>query len=234
VRSRFFRLPFFIFLCGVFILLYAVLFYATHVSEQDQEAYDMLAKEILEKHLARKMGEEKEVTKQVREQVKKTFFFTSGSQRLEIELQGVQSEIGVFQKKSDARLIESYTDAICFIQEELFYVFADGKEAVLVQDGYVPEDKLDALPVAVNVLLPKQRIRYLEADLAIYDFHSQILIAYNVSFWTYTVDGHTLPKSVKNLHPLTKGTARSMTMSYGANGELQFSAENLNMEMTDL
>jgi hypothetical protein len=207
---------------------------STHISRREQRVYDALAKEILEKHLERKQGVEKEVAKQVRKHVKKTFFLSEDSTRREMELWGDVAELEIFQKKSDARILESFTNATGFIQEELFYTLPDGTEVVRGVNGAFIIKNGDPQRVIVEAeLAPKQRMRYFEADVAIYDYHTETLIAYNVRFKTYLLDGHELVKDVSGLKPETKGTARSMTMHHSERNGVQFSAENLNMEMTE-
>ncbi len=221
-----------LFVLGCLLLAILIFFDVIHVSSSDQAGYDTLAREILEKHELRKHGEEKEVTRQIRKNVSKTIFFSEPKGRLEIELRGVRSEVGVFQKKSDAKLVETFSDASGFIQEELLYHLADGTQARQRDDGtfYICKAQ-EEQTVEKETVRPMQRIRYFMADVAIYDYHAETLIAYNIHFWTYIVPGHELIKDVSGLKAESEGTARSMTIHHMPKEGIQFSAENLNMEM---
>lgn len=234
MKSRTYRLPLFLFLIVLVVFAVFVITRSARISRSEQRVYDALAKEILEKHIERKQGVEKEVAKQVRKEVKKTIFLSEvNNVRREMELRGDVAELEIFQKKSDARLLESFTNATGFIQEELFYTLPDGSEVVRAADGKLLVRNDPARVFREADLTPKQRVRYFEADVAIYDYHTETLIAYNVRFKTYLLNGHELVKNLANVQPETKGTARSMTMHHSARYGVQFSAENLNMEMTE-
>lgn len=207
------------------------------IPPEDQAAYDHMAQEQLQKHVARKSGEEKKVTKHVRWNVLKRLWLSDRVPRLAVEMQGARSEVVVDMRKSEARLVETFYDVQGIIQQELFYKTPDGQEVVFTENGGVKKrgESADVAEGALDksTLQPMQRFRYFEAERAIYDFRTHTLIAYTVNFWTYCVPGHELVKDRSGLWPETSGSATSMTVCHaGTVGTLQFAAENLNMQIT--
>jgi len=234
------------------IIALVVFVRAMIILPHEQEKYDKHASAYLEKHNARKEGLERRVSKQERFHVIKHLWLSGKEPRLEVELKAVRSEVGATVVKAETRLIETFHDTEGMVQEELFYKDTEGHEYTLSDKGEVvkknkppallplaeklPEEA--AAPVAekglpaLADLIPMQRFRYFEADSAIYDYHSNALIASKVDFWTYIAPGHELVKNRDGLWPDSSGSAGTMTLSHlGTVGSLQFSAENLNMEM---
>ena len=232
-----FRLPILISIFFILAILTGTFLLSTRMSPEDQASYNQMAQDQIEKHELRKKGEVKKETKHVRWNVLKRLWLSDKVPRLGVEMQGARSEVTVGMKKSEARLVETFHDVQGVIQQELFYKTQNGEEIVFTENGGLkkrgqsaesPEEIFD-----VTVLQPMQRFRYFEADRAIYDFRTHTLIAYNVNFWTYCVQGHDLTKERSNLWPETSGSATSMTVCHaGSVGTLQFAAENLNMQIT--
>ena len=243
---------------GIIAIIALVVFIrAMIILPHEQKKYDKHASTYLEKHNARKEGLERRVSKQERFHVIKHLWLSGKEPRLEVELKAVRSEVGATVVKAETRLIETFHDTEGMVQEELFYKDGDGHEYILSDKGEVvkkgkqptllpqtilpiaeklPEVNLDQVSEKTNPsltdLTPMQRFRYFEADSAIYDYHSNALIASQVDFWTYIAPGHELVRSRDGLWPESSGSAGTMTLSHlGTVGSLQFSAENLNMEM---
>jgi hypothetical protein len=215
-------------------LVVAVLVRSMVVLPHEQKKFDRRNQQYLEKHNARKEGAEARFSKQERFQVKKHLWLSKKKPRLEIELKAAKSEIGMTLVKADMRLIETFHDAEGMIQEELFYKDQMGQEYVILETGQVVRKQTDGKnePVSIETLIPMQRFRYFEADQAIYDYHANTLVASNVHFWTYTAKGHELVKTRRNLWPESSGKAATMTLCHlGSVDSLQFSAENLNVEV---
>jgi hypothetical protein len=130
-----FRKPLFRGIATVTLFFLFVLWRAMYVSEKDQKSYDSQAREQLAKHVARKKGIEKELPRQTRWDVTKRMWLSDKNPRHEIELHGSRSEIDIFMRKSEARLIETFYDVQGITQQELFYKAADGKEYVYDATG---------------------------------------------------------------------------------------------------
>ena len=119
----------------VVVFFLFVLWKGMYVSQKDQEIYENQAREQLVKHVARKKGIEKELPRQTRWDVTKRMWLSDTNPRHEIELHGSRSEIDIFMRKSEARLIETFYDVQGITQQELFYKAPDGKEYVSDEKG---------------------------------------------------------------------------------------------------
>ncbi len=233
MNSKTYRISLAVLLFSLTLFFCWVYFTSREPSEAAKIAYEAIHQDLKDKHEARKKTEEKEIARHLRKEVVRQGFLSQGTLRLEMQIQGEQSEIGVFSKRSNARVAENYDNAKGYVQEELYYVLADGSEVAIEEDGSLKRrDSKNNDPIPTDELKPMQLFRYFEAERAIYDFHSIILIAYNVVFWTYKREGHLLVRNVEGLKPLSSGSAKSLTTQYGGpKSKLQFSAENLKMEL---
>ena len=251
-----FRKPFVVWTVVVGLFFSYVIFKSFSVSSKDQKRYDVQSQAQLTKHIARKSKVEKELPKQTRYDVTKRLSLSEKRPRHEIELHGSRSEIDIFMRKSEARLIETFYDVQGVMQQELYYKDAKGKEYVLDEKGelkkrgsqaqaqkkkdgeaeVIQQTELaveEVVQLDVKKLEPMQSFRYFEADRAIYDYYTHSFVAYDVNFWTYTTKGHTLVKNCDDLWPESSGSASSMTMCHeGRLSTAQFSAENLSMQVT--
>lgn len=130
-----FRKPLLLWTTLVTLLFLFVFLKGMYISKKDQSSYETQAREQLAKHIARKKGIEKELPKQTRWDVTKRLWLSEKNPRHEIELHGSRSEIDVFMRKSEARLIETFYDVQGITQQELYYKAADGKEYVYDDKG---------------------------------------------------------------------------------------------------
>lgn len=124
-------------------------------------------------------------TKQKRLQVSKQILFKEKKgQRPQLFLRSDSSDI-VFQHTIDQMvMLERFHNLTCSIQEEL-------------------EDQET----------PKQFIRHIEAKAATYCYSSHELLADNASLSRYFIEGHQLPLSFEEWHPLMKGIAQTVRLS---------------------
>lgn len=236
MRVSSFRLPLIFSSLTVLAISAFAIWHSTIIAPDEQAEYNKMAYETLKKHVARKSGSLKKVTKQIRYDVKKQLWLSEKPPRLSVELQGSRSEVNITMKKSTTRFIETFYDAQGIMQQELFYKLPDGKEVIFAEKGELKR-KSDPLILLTDEekakLEPMQRFRYFEADHAIYDYQTHTLIAYDVNFWTYVAPGHELIIDREKLWPESSGNASSMTVCHGGSvGALQFAAENLNMQVT--
>ncbi len=254
-----FRQPFVVWTIVVGLFFSYVIFKSFSVSSKDQKRYEVQSQAQLVKHIARKSKVEKELPKQTRYDVTKRLSLSEKRPRHEIELHGSRSEIDIFMRKSEARLIETFYEVQGVMQQELYYKDAKGKEyvcdekgelkrrrsqgqvkdqkaletAVAQEAGPIPNEPEEVVQLDIKKLEPMQNFRYFEADRAIYDYYTHSFVAYDVNFWTYTTKGHTLIKNCDDLWPESSGSASSMTMCHeGRLSTAQFSAENLSMQVT--
>ena len=253
-----FRSSFILWTSVVFALGALFLWRGLSVTVKDQVVYEKHVKQLQDKHEARKKGVNKDFSKQTRWNVTKRLWMVDHAHRKEVEVSGSRSEIDIFMRKNEAKLVETFYDVKGYTQQELFFRAKDGKEYVYDEKGGLkkrgkadpalaleqaetasPEkengdtvkDSSEAIDIAE--LEPMQTFRYFEADRCVYDYYTQSLIAYDVNFWTYTAKGHKLQKNLEALWPESSGSATSMTMCHeGSLNSLEMSAENLNMQVS--
>jgi hypothetical protein len=205
---------------------------ATQIPVRDLKKYEHKAAEQLAKHIARKSGVEREMTKQVRKDVmKRVYLVDHGGPRRLIEFRAKQSEVSVFMKKSQARLEETLYDVDGFMQQELFYVLPQGEEVEIGKDGVLrcKEDKR-AVNVEKEKLKSMQRFRYFQAKRAVYNYENNTLIAYDARFWTYCVPGHKPIYDRAKYSPESTGTASALTLYEGNLDNFEFSAEHIDVQ----
>ncbi len=230
-----YRWPFFFWLS---ILLGLAAFFAvksTTVSVSGSEELRNLVDSSPRKLRKERNKETRELTQQTRLGVTKQVYVVDGPLRRLIDLTAVSSKVRVIAKRPHMRVVETFYDVTGYVQHELFYVTQDGKEVIYSENGTLAyrsnkplEPELSAL-----MLFPKQRFRYFKAKEAIYDFHTSQLLAYEVKFWTFTVDGHEKVADPFAFKPEAVGEAKSMTFYVsGPENKNQFSAEFLKVQFT--
>lgn len=229
-----YRKPFFIWLG---LLLVLVAFFAMRsffASQSETEKLHSLVESSPRKIRKERKKEAREFTQQARYGVKKEVFIASGPLRRLFELTAATSTLQVVSKNHHMRVLETFQDAQGLIQEELYYILPSGKEVVyddagvLVYRGNKPlERDLD-----VSLMRPMQHFRYFIAREAVYDFHTNQLIAEGVRFWTYTAEGHSRVEDPMQLFPEAEGEASRMTFYVSGSGnQNQFSAEFLKIDI---
>lgn len=140
---------------------------------------------------------------QKRLKMQKQIFFEQGSSsnRLEIRIYSASAEL-VFAHQSDTTsIVEKMHDVRCYIQEELYTVL----------QNEVPK--------------PMQRMLYLEAANATYDYKNELFIVDEVSLSRFDLPGHQLVESIEGLDPTLSGRAQSAQFSLGG-GQLNFKADH--------
>ncbi len=213
---------------------------AVHITTEDQATYDALSLQQQRRHMARRMPQEKEYPKQVRYGVTKRIWLSNALPRPSCELKGSRSEVSIFMKKSEARIVETFYDVHGIVQQDLFYRDDQGRDYEMVQGvcvlkGKAEKNEPDANDANMPPLHPMQRFRYFEAERAIYDFATHTLTAYGVHFWTYEGPEHELIYNYNGLWPMATGSATSMTMLHTGTTlkGMQFSAEELAMQTSE-
>jgi hypothetical protein len=215
------------------LVIISILFRVGHTSKKVQAQYTAYAESELNRHKMKKVGQLREYSKQQRYGVSKRVWLSEKNPRLALELEGARSELSLVTLKNQASLSETFYDASGIVQEELFYVDEEGREYILEGNDLKRKGQADlASYVTKNDLKPMQHFRYFEADRAVYDYSTNTLVGYGVTFWTYTAPGHDLIKDVAKLRPELSGEAKAMTMFHeGKVGTIQFAAEDLKMQL---
>lgn len=117
-------------------------------------------------------------------------------------------------------VIEEMDHVSGFIQEELFYVLPDGREALPTKEGKLllrngdPKKAQSWIDPASTSLQPMQLVRYFEAERASYHYNAQLFVGEEVKLWKYRLQGHGPLASRKGLVPLMTGKAESVEFAF--------------------
>jgi len=120
-------------------------------------------------------------SQQKRERVRKQIWYQDETP-LYFRIDSDESELFFFRQNNRIEVIEQLGKIVCIMQEELYY-----------------ED-----------LKPMQRIRYLEAERACYNYNSHLFVAEDVKLWKYQLEGHTPPTKIAHTTPLMRAIAHSV------------------------
>ena len=230
-----YRGPFFFWLS---ILLGLAVFFAVKasmVSTNEAEAFRSLVESSPMQIRKDRKKEMRELTQQTRYLVSKQIHVADGPLRRFVDISACSSKVRVVSKRPHMRVVETFYDVKGVVQCELFYVTADGKEVVYNEDGKLAyrERPLVEIQEDTTLLAPKQRFRYFTANEALYDFHTNQLLASGVKFWTYLADGHDRILEPFTMVPETVGQASRMTFYVsGSRNKNNFSAEFLQLQFT--
>lgn len=145
---------------------------------------------------------------------RKDIWYTNDGQRLHVQVSSADTELVLDHHDDQTEIIEDMHDVVCCMQEAVYYVLPNGREATMTPSGFLilrgsnPNDPTNFINPDKYTLTPMQLIRFLEADSAIYYYQKNHLKANKVKLARYIAPGHTLPTSVEGLKPLMQGTAR--------------------------
>lgn len=230
-----YRWPFFFWLS---ILLVFAAFLAVKSSmvspSQGEELHSLIEsspRQIRKEH----KKETRELTQQTRIGVTKQIYVADGPLRRLVDITASRSKLRVVSKRPHMRVLETFYEVKGVVQHELFYTKPDGTELVYNADGKLAyrNKKLLEPEFDQTQLIPKQHFRYFTAKEAMFDFHTNQLLAYDVKFWTYTAAGHQILKAPFTMPAAAIGQASVMTFYVsGSRNQNQFSAEFLKVQFT--
>jgi hypothetical protein len=207
-----------VFLVGVGYFLYSICY-----SDINHEAYQDVIKAASQSE-----KETRGTTKQQRQLVAKDIWFTREEVPLQLHLRSADSELVFDHHGSHSEIVEKMSDVICYVQEELFYMLGEDQEVVRNAQGKLVLRTSPSTEVAEGSqgLKPVQRIRYIEADNAIYYFQGGLLVANEVRLSQYILPGHKLTYTIEGKTPVMKGRAESLEISLLSKG-LTFNAKKM-------
>lgn len=174
------------------------------------------------------------VAKQQRSGVSKEIFYEDpNGAKLRMRIQSDNSDIIFNRQEGATEIFEKLHHVVCCMQEEIFYKTTDGKEVEKGADGRFalrggPSDRQEMFDE--KDILPQQLVRYIEADEALYNFHTQTLIASHPQVARYLLPGHNLPENFEIEAPMMEGVAAKVTVSI-VNSRLTFSASGLKAKL---
>lgn len=230
--------PAFTLLLIFFTVCVGVLFWRMgRVRESEEREYRQL---MLDAESSGSVNSTPYTARQERQGVQKDFFFSKGKERLQIRLKAETAQLILDQKDVQTQIIEKMQKVKCFMQEELYYLMADGREVVWQPNGQFllkqadPKDPSSWLTLNPSELFPMQVVRFLEADEAEYYYKDGRFVGEEVKISRYILEGHQLQEIAQG-HLLMKGVAGKVEFSFnGPEKELQFSAEKLKSTFFDL
>lgn len=192
---------------------------------QDRSDYEKL---ILDQSGA---GEGKTYTsRQQRVGLQKDVLFTANGSRLHLRLQSASAELALNYHDGQTDAVENMNDAVCYMQEELFYRLPDGREATRQQDGRLllrradPKDAASWLQADNFAVQTMQVVRQAKAATACYYYDDDLLAAREVALSRYIAAGHSIEQAVEQLEPLMNASAGSVEFTPGDNISLSENA----------
>lgn len=202
-----FKQPFLI-ACSIFaLLIISVGFFISQIREEDVLAYHQLLEN---SEAGTKKSDLLAFSRQTREGVTKQIWHETKHIRIE----SGESELFFFHQDNQIEIVEELATVRSAIQEEVYYVLPNGKEAVKHEDGHFylrgGETLIDPTQ---SGLKPMQLVRYLEAEKACYNYNTQLFSARVVKLWKYRLEGHQMAIEFDEQSPIMSGTAHRVEFS---------------------
>lgn len=230
-RSRFFVQLVAINLVALLAVLSYLVVSMASPSKKEEEAYRLLMSRA---ENARKESKSTPYNaKQERTGVLKQVFFMEGPNRQQLRLFATDAQL-VFDHRSneETEIVENMKNVKCLMQEELFYLLPDGREAVAQSDGRLlikhedPKEPESWLTKDAPGLKPMQIVRYMEADRASYFYSNDKFVANQVNLSRHILPGHQMVLTIdKKSKPMMSGIAE--TVEFSMSGQLNFKATNM-------
>lgn len=180
-------------------------------SEGDRLAYQQLMES------NQKKGDQT-IAEQKRTGVAKEIFYMQGRNRLALQMRAAHSTLQLAQVDSETEIVEQLQELKALMQEELYYLLPDGREAFLQENGRLllrhgnPLESQDYVEMPLASTKPMQTLRYFEAERATFYYKDNHLLADQVKLFRYTVPGHAL-QPIEGLKPMMTGMAKSAEIS---------------------
>lgn len=223
---------------GLLILLLGIAFwYLGKVSEHDmKEYYGLMAESETSSENTKPY-----TARQERQGIQKDLLFRKGENYLQLRLKAEKAQLVLDHQETHTYVIEHMQKVKCWMQEELYYVLPDGREAVPQSNGKLlirASDETD--PISwVSKDMPglklKEIIRYIEADEAQYHYKDDHFIANLVKIVRFSRPGQELQEFNKEARLLMQGTASKVEFSLkDKDKDLNFQAHNLKAVFFDL
>lgn len=162
-----------------------------------------------------------------RQNLQKDIIITRENGQFQFRLKSKDARLALERIHGETDIVENLEEVACWLQEDLMYRFADGS-VVSSQDPYWKS----IVPVAVAVgAVPKQRMVYLEANKATYDYEGGKFVADDARIWRYIAPGHYFTEIVDKEKAIISGVAEHVVVTFGAQG-LAFKADGFQAAIT--
>lgn len=224
------RIHFFPVVSGAFLLLGATISFVVmqlgSYTPADKEEYEALVGGVSSEQ------EGRQISYQQRQQVQKDFFFHREGVQHHLALKSKSAQLALQKENGETEVVEKMHGVSCYVQEELILLLPNGKEGILQADGRYKingENLIGDYPGAVKA----QRVVLFEADEASYFYQSEKLIGEQVKVRRYLASGHSLDENMKELKPMSRGTADKIELNIGREG-IKFKADLMKASLQDL
>lgn len=232
-------LPRSILIISLLVALLALFFaHLGRVTKNVAMEYNQLMTEAESSHSA--MQDTPYTARQERQRVQKDMFFHRGGQRLHILLTAADAQLVLDHQDAHTYVVEQMQQVKCLMQEELYYLLPDGREALPQANGQLllrsadEKDPASWLPLDAPGLKPMAVIRCIDADEAEYYYKDDRFVAHAVKITRYAVPGHQLLMN-NQTKLLMKGTAEKVEFSLkGKEKDLNFKAHHLKSTFFDM
>lgn len=155
--------------------------------------------------------------KQHRVNVRKSVVFSEPEGRRHLRITSRSSDLLFTYSNGEGELLEHMNDVTCDMQEELYYVLPDGREARRQPDGRLrlrnSGAEEDPWVEGPEGLAPMQRIRHVIADTATYYYKKDLFAAEHVNLTRFATSGHRLPEFCETEKPVMQGIAKAVQFS---------------------
>lgn len=142
--------------------------------------------------------------------VAKDVWMSKKGNRFQMRLRSEDSKLVFLESEDRVEMVEHMKNVLCWVQEEVHYRLPDGTVVAQAQEGAEP----------------RQVVRYMESDEAIYYYRTDEFVADQVHMQRYDLPGHRLPDDLQSFQPTMSGTAKKVEISM-LGKELKFKAYNL-------
>lgn len=171
-------------------------------------------------------------SRQHRVGVQKDVLYSENGQHLQLRLKSTHAELALDHHGGQTEVVENMYGVICYIQEELYYKLADGREVIRQLDGRFllkgadPKEQDSWINPKETPLQPMQVVRRVDADTAVYYYKNSQFLAENVKVSRYVAAGDTIEQASISTEPLMDGVASWVEFSLGGK-EINFKANQL-------
>lgn len=193
---------------SAFVLLLGISYGIIHIRPKDYALYEELLKSSRPEQESPLLS----YSQQVREGVCKQIWYQDANP-LYFRIESEESELFFFHQENQIEVVEQLEKVSCIMQEELFYLLPDGREV-----SEIDHSTRDAEPM--------QRIRYLEAERACYNYTTQQFVAEEAKLWKFELQGHQAPQHFDKTKPTMSGTAQCVEFSLKGK-QLNFQAHRM-------
>lgn len=207
------------------------------VTENDQQAYSEIAS-LSNLNSQEAPSPQSCKANQHRENVVKVLITQKDETRLIFKILSDLSYLTYSERQEGKELVEKMQNVLLLMQEELYYQLPDGRKAHRQSNGSFLIDHCDpSLPnswvdLADKKIKPMQIVRSVLADEGTYSYHTNNLLADELQFKRFVIEGHSLDDFNGKIDPkvLLTGQAKHAEFS-PSNKESPFKMDHLKATM---